>query len=424
MSKIDLSKSLIGSIGVYTITQIINAFIPFVMIPILTRYLNPEEFGMYSMFKITAGLVFSFIGIGINGAITKLYYEKEKKELAIYVFNSFFLVTIMSLLLFILFEMFSSYTSSISSIPASWLWTVIFASYGKVLFQVTLVIFQMEKKPISFGAFQLIQTATNFLLNMIFVVSLSLNWKGALLAEVSSFFVFSLIGIYILRKSHWLHIKLDKSDIKHSIKFGIPIIPHVIGMYIITVSDRFLVSNMIGLQETGIYTVGSQIAMIIMILQESFNKAWVPWLFSNLKKDKLILKKRIVKITYLYYVVILVGVIILSMISPLVVTWFAGFKYQGADKYIFWLALGYAFNGMYKMVTNYIFYVGKTYYLSIVTAITALINLGLSYLLILLNGAIGAAQATAISYFISFILTFYLSNKVYKMPWALIENKN
>lgn len=419
-----LSNSLFSSAGIYMITQMINASIPFLLLPVITRYLSPEEFGIYSMFKVVAGLAFSFIGIGINGAITKVYYEKTKNELARYIGNSFFLVTINSIFMYLLFIVFPEFFSSVTQIPDSWLWTVILVSYGKVIFQVTLVVWQVQNKPITYAVFQIIQTVLNFGLNLIFVILLYLNWQGAILAETIAFFVFGIIGFGILFKNKSLRFRLNKLDLIHILKFGLPIIPHVIGMYIITASDRLLITNMIGVAETGIYAVGYQIGMIIMILQDSFNKAWVPWLFSNLKNKKDHIEFKIVKITYGYFIIIIVMALGLALISPFLLMVMAGPEYQGAYKFVIWLAIGYAFNGMYKMVTNYIFYVGKTHYLATVTFITAILNLLLSYLFIKAFGAIGAAQATALSYLISFLLTWYIANKVYNMPWSLRKLKN
>jgi Na+-driven multidrug efflux pump len=69
------------------------------------------------------------------------------------------------------------------------------------------------------------------------------------------------------------------------------------------------------------------------------------------------------------------------------------------------------------MVVNYIFYLKKTYFIATATIITASINIVLNYFLIKHNGAIGAAQATAISFTIEFILIWILSSILYKMPW-------
>lgn len=77
---------------------------------------------------------------------------------------------------------------------------------------------------------------------------------------------------------------------------------------------------------------------------------------------------------------------------------------MGGEQYILWLALAFAFNGMYKMVVNYIFYVEKTYILGLITTLTAIINISLSYFLISRYGAVGVAYSSVVSYLISFCL--------------------
>jgi len=78
---------------------------------------------------------------------------------------------------------------------------------------------------------------------------------------------------------------------------------------------------------------------------------------------------------------------------------------------------------MYLMVVNYIFFVEKTHILAWITFFCALLNILFSYVFIRLNGAIGAAQAVCLTSLIAFILTWILSNRVYKMPWFLFTRE-
>ncbi|MDZ7692678.1 MAG: polysaccharide biosynthesis C-terminal domain-containing protein [Balneolaceae bacterium] len=181
--------------------------------------------------------------------------------------------------------------------------------------------------------------------------------------------------------------------------------------------DRVFITNMVNISETGIYTVGYQIGMIIGVLAGSFNKAWTPWLFEKLNEGDKAIKKKIVRFTYGYFVVIIGLALALSFVAPWFMKFFVGEAFFSATSYIIWVAIGYAFNGMYMMVTNYIFYQEKTYWLSWMTFIAAATNIMLNYFFIEAFGAIGAAQATTLTYLIQFILTFYLAVRVYKMPW-------
>lgn len=71
---------------------------------------------------------------------------------------------------------------------------------------------------------------------------------------------------------------------------------------------------------------------------------------------------------------------------------------------------------MYYMVTKYISYEEKTHILSLMTLVAAATNIVLNYFLINYFGAIGAAQATTLTYLIQFIITWYLASGVHKMP--------
>ena len=98
---------------------------------------------------------------------------------------------------------------------------------------------------------------------------------------------------------------------------------------------------------------------------------------------------------------------------------FVGKEFISASSYVIWISLGFAFSGMHSMVVNYIYYSEKTKIYGAITVVIAILNIGLNYILILRNGAIGAAQATCVTYFIGFILTWVVSARVYKMPWLL-----
>jgi O-antigen/teichoic acid export membrane protein len=176
---------------------------------------------------------------------------------------------------------------------------------------------------------------------------------------------------------------------------------------------------MVGIADTGVYTVGFQMGMIIEILASSFNKAYAPWLYRQLGENDAAKKREIVGFTYLYFGGILVFALLLSLFMPWFLSFFVGREFAGAARYTPWIAAGFAFSGMYYMVANYVFYGGATHLLAWVTFVTAGLNIVLNYVLIKANGAVGAAQASAAAFLVSFLLTWVLGAKACPMPWRL-----
>ena len=92
-------------------------------------------------------------------------------------------------------------------------------------------------------------------------------------------------------------------------------IPTVVKSTVLTYTDKIFITNMISVSETGIYAVGNQFSMPILILAQAFNLAYVPWLFRKLYGDKKSDKKKIVKLTYAYFVIILLIALICTFLS-------------------------------------------------------------------------------------------------------------
>lgn len=412
-----INNKLFKSAGIYTVTGIINKAIPFFLLPILTRYLSPSDYGIVSMFGVLVSFTNPFIGLSINGAIARAYYEKYSLDIREYIANSLLILLSSTLLVSIVFFFFSGFIAQISSVPSQILWMVIVVSFGHFITAIVLTLWQVQVKPRQYGIYQISNTLLNLILSLLFVVVIGLSWRGRLYAQIITAFVFVILGGGILYRNSWLKFKFNKTYIKHALLYGLPLIPHGLGGVIITMTDRVFITNMVGIETTGVYTVGYQIGMIINLLATAFHQAYIPWLYAKLNEDDHKVKRKIVKFTYVYFAIILILSIGLSSIAPYFLSIIVGKEFAQSSIYVVWIAIGYAFNGMYLMVVNYIFYAKKNYILSIVTFASAMINIILNYFFIRSFGAIGAAQATTLIYLLKFISVWLLSAKVYKMPW-------
>ena len=79
--------------------------------------------------------------------------------------------------------------------------------------------------------------------------------------------------------------------------------------------------------------------------------------------------------------------------------------------------MGFAFNGMYKMVVNYLFYAEKTQLVALSSIIAACANIFLNLNLIPVYGLTGAAMATLMAFFLQFIMVWGFASRTIEMPW-------
>lgn len=416
--RISISRlPFIKNLGIYTMSSIINKAIPFLMLPILTRYMTTEEYGLVSMFSLLISFTSPFIGISSNGAVARQYYNQENINIKEYVWNSLVVLVITTLFTGTVYYFFASVISSITSFPIKMLWMVILYSFSLQICNTNLVLFQVQKNATLYGTYNIIKTLFNMCLSLILIVVFGLSWKGRLWGQLVAVVVFSIISIIFLARKKWIIIRFNKKYIMNIFNYGLPLIPHAIAGTTMSLIDRAFITNMVNLSATGIYTVGYQIGSIINIISMSFNNAYVPWLYEKLKQNKMKDKVIIVKYTYIYFVIMLLLAYFLGITAPFFLKLILDRKFHGASSYVVWVTLGYAFNAMYLMVVNYIFYAQKNSFLALVTFFSAIINTILNYFFIKSFGAIGAAQATTITFLIKFLLVWYVSARIYNMPW-------
>lgn len=410
---------LFRSAWVYGAANTLNVAIPFLMMPVLTRYLAPSEYGIYIMFQLLSALLLSFTGLNIHGAIGRQYLEKDTIDLPAYIGNCLGIFAMSCFVAAVAVWWFSEEIGALAAFPSEWLWAVVAVATFQFTTLIVLTLWQMEGKSVAYGILQLLQTVANIGLSIVFVVGMHRGWRGALAGQVIAVVMTGTISFWIIARRGWVRMKYVREYVEHALNFGVPLIPHTVGATIMVMTDRVIIANLVSVAESGVYTAGYQIGMVISLVQTSFNLAWVPWVYDQLKADRTEAKMRIVRYTYAYFAAIIILAIALAIVAPKITGVIVGDRFAHASVYVLWIGLGYAFNGMYKMVAVYLFYEGKTGILGAVTLGTAIVNVAVSYYLVRHFGAVGAAQATAIAFLGSFLLTWLVASRVYAMPWGL-----
>lgn len=412
-----LKHPLFKNTFIYVITDSINKVIPFIMLSVLTRFLSPEDYGRVANYFVLSGILSIFVGLSTHGAVSVNFFKLERDNLRKYIANIIIILVISTIIVTLLLCTLSGVLSKYLHIPRGWILIVPFVSFSQFLTLLNMTLWQSEQRPMPFGIYQILQTLAYTILVLFFVVALKMRWQGQLLANLISIVLFAFFSLFIIIKRGYFKFEFHLEYVKDALFFGVPLIPHQLANWIKNGVDRIFLTTMVGVAATGIYSVGYQFGMIIGLLGNAFNKAWAPFLFEKMKSIDQHQKVRLVKFSYLCFIAIIAATMIFSLVAPWFMGFFLGDRFTNASKFVVWIAFGYAFDTMYYVVTNQIFFVKATHLLAIVTFVSSLIHIILSYTLIKLNGSIGSAQAITISFFITFLSVWILSAKVYPMPW-------
>lgn len=416
-------SDLIKSTGIYTFTNLFGAAIPFLLLPFFTRWLTPDDYGKVSMFTLFSAFLVPILGLNINSAIAQKYFDTKQGVYrnARLLWNGFLLVGFTCILGIVIILLFQDYFIKYLSLSLSVLFLSVLLTFFTMVFQSYLTMLQIRKKALKYGLLQMVFVVFSAGLSIILVGYLDFNWLGRVYAIVIASIIVSVISFIFIIRNKLIVFKFSRKDIIHLFKFGLPLIFHSVGGLLIAMVDRLFIANMISLKEAGLYTLAYTVCSVFGMLTNSFNQAFVPWLFGKLNKNDQNENEKIIKFTYLLMIGLIIIALFGTFISPLFLKYFVGKNFIDSQKFFFWLLIGFAFGGMYFLVTNYIFYTAKTRYLAYTTLFSGLLNVGLCYLFIKYNGVMGAAQSFALANIILFFITWIISAKCYPMPWNLIK---
>jgi len=403
-------KKLSKNVVVYGGVNALKSLVPLLLLPILTHYLSTKAFGILSLAETSILFLTPFILLNINAAINVEYFKLEHRELKLYITNALLLSFIAFTLFLGAATIFHDSLAKLLNIDnVLLLWIVVF-SFLRVISSVVLGFYQVREEVTAFASFSLFQTFVDFLLSYLFVVIYQHGYIGRLEGTYISFFLVSILGIYILLKRDYLGAISFKYT-KEILNFGVPLIIHGLSGTLIAMSDRYFISYFIGNDAVGLYAIAYQLSALMLLFGVSINQAWSPMLFSLLKNQNFTQVKRY---TFLFFGLFIFFGIAVYFAKDLLFYLFVDEKFFVAKEYFGYLLIGFIFQSLYFLVTNILFFEKRTKLLASMTMVCALMNLVLNYYFINIFGVIGVAYATAITWALFFLVVSLVNFKILK----------
>ena len=418
-----LTNKLFKDSFVYVLTDIINASLPYFLLPILTYYITPDKYGKLAVFNSITSVLIVLIGQGIINLLSVNFYRNDINSFKKFTFNMFITINFMSILLLIIFLIFRNYIDIIFSLNYKWFIFSLILSYFNIITSIYLTILILERKPKIFGIFQISITLIKFIFSLIFVVYLLLSWKGRVYGILIGSIISGSLAIYFILKKYTT-IKIEKKIIKEIIFFYIPLVPHQLSGWLKNGATILLMAGMVNISSAGLYDMALKFVMPLSIISVSVNKAWMPALYSKLSKNPTLEeKKKIVKFIYLFFALFLLLACAIILAAPIFLRTIFDKQYFGIIDYVLILSLATAITSMYPFIINFIYYTKKVKYISLITVGTAILSVLLTYFFLKTKVKLGPAYAFLITAITSITFTFIYSQIVYPMPWLLYKKQ-
>jgi len=400
---------------IYGLSSALSRFSAFFTIPIYTRYLSLEEFGLLDLYITISMILYIVLEMQMQSGFMRSYYEKQKEnkldELLGTVLKYYFIVFCF-LISFVMGLFFLDIESKY--LLYEYLLPIALFIFPKQIFDLNNIMMRMEHQAKKFLFFNVSYVFSISLLGIFLVVFVQSSVDMILWSMVIGNIVFGTIAFKNLIK--FIPLKLNLFHFKEVFYYGAPIVPAVIGGWAMSAIGRFIIAENMTLEDLGIYSLALKIGMIFLIFVEAFRLTWSPFVVKKYGENN---SKEVFAKALNYYV--FVGLAIVSLIylsSPLLIKILATDKYLSALDVIPILLMAYFWQGSINIIAVGNGWVRKTYLNSLGSLIGGIFVLLITFQLINSIGIKAAAIGQLIGFITSFFVTMYYAQRNIKIQYS------
>ena len=378
------------SVSVFASVTIITSGISFLLLPILTKYLSKEDYGILSLFNASTRFFSILISLGITSILMTKIFKNDKLSFSSYFKTYYFFMLLNCFILSIFVVISLLFFDDFFGIPKKIALFIPLTSLGLLFYELILSIMVYKRQTFNYAITALSKFGLEILLTLFFVVFLFYNWEGRVGALIIAIIFINVTSLRYLKKEKLSNGKFDITKLKEMVLFGAPFLMFDFSTIVLNLSDRFFIEHFLGLSETGIYGIGSLVGSLVLIGVNSLINVFRPIIYEktiSYAQEQPSLRK--ISIQYLISLLI-ITLFLVVLVKKIIFLYFIDAKFYASQEIVWTIACGFFFWGLHSFYLSYFIFEKQTKTIFIVSIVSISLNLALNYILIPKFGIIGA----------------------------------
>lgn len=378
--------------------RVCTQLISFFLLPLYTSYLATKEYGTVDLIQTYVTLLVPIITLELEMSIFRFLIDsrKNEKETNNLISNNFFILGISLSIFSILYIIVSSFVT----IPYRWL--ILVDIIVCVLSGNFLQVARGFGKTLDYAISCILTGLTTVISNIILICFVHMQAEGMIISMALANFICSLYLFIRLKLYSKINFKIvDFKQIKEMYKYSLPLIPNGISWWIVNVSDRSIISIVLGASANGLYAISNKFPTIISSLTGVFNLSWSESAALHINSsDRDEFFSDITNTVLRLFMALGVGMLAcMPFVFPILID----AKYNDAYNYIPFLVLGTVFNVAICLYSQVYLAKKLSKQVASTAIVGAIINILINVIFIKQIGLYAAAISTMISYFVMMV---------------------
>jgi O-antigen/teichoic acid export membrane protein len=394
-------RALFKSTFVYTLLGFLPMASAFVLTPVYTKHMQPEEYGMVALSNIFQAYLSIFIAIGIDSAFTRFFFKYPKRVIT----DALLSTSLISILLIsaVLYLIFLFIGPSVFSITFD-VKEFTYSAFGHFIFVTTVfsiaysIIAQYYRDTENLKAFTVL-AITYFICvtigSYIGIVVYKGGAQGSIVGKMVGTLITMLIYLYVFFNKIGFIFKIKYA--RQMYIYGYPLVIYSLLAITFDSMDKFFLNKYFSLNDLGQYNLAFVVASTIGIVLNSLQSAISPNIYKLSNLATIDSQKQInVIYRYMLWTTLFITVSCIAVSYP-VITYFINKNYHSCIIYIPLLAIGWLGRSYFMIYSNPLFLHGKTTFLPLINGISVLIGIIANFIFINLWGIIGICFAVVVT---------------------------
>ncbi|MBU1122097.1 MAG: oligosaccharide flippase family protein [Candidatus Omnitrophica bacterium] len=420
MKKLYVETASVGSI--YAAGNVVQNVLTVFLLPLYTSYLYPEDFGILALMGIAVSLITKLAISPVTSGLARFYYHPDYTEKkGILLGNLFFLLIVKTFFLGTLYWYFSDFFCRLIFNKRELI--AIVKIYTLVLLFTPLSLFlegfvRLRKM----AKYSIFSSLANFILSFGLVFYLLVKLKLGILAIVYGN-IFSLVfsvAISVPVFLKYAELKISPLILKEPLKYGYPSVFTGYSNLLFQSGDRYILRLLDSVNSVGVYSFGYRIASLIdMLFVSPLKQALFPLIYKEENNPKGQKKFLVNSATYFYLLGMFIALALSLFAKEIIMLLARREEFWQCWSIVPIIAFSYIQHSLGNFIGWGLIMRKKSYHISGILFVSAVVNIGLNFIFIPYWGIMGAAFATLISYFIWNGLKIYYSAKFYNLYFDL-----
>lgn len=414
-----MTTSTRRSFVIYAMAYAMSGATPFLLLPVLTQRLTPQEFGEASLFLVFAGLLGNLAGLNAQGFVAARFYKSAEGEVASTISTSLLTQAAAHGLSLLVLAVAAHWVAGWFGMRVSFVVLSVPTAMLACINIMGMAVYQFSGRPWHYFRLRAAQAMAELALCGLLLLLASPDAGARVWSYMAATALVATGTLAHLSRQGWVQSAWKPAVARDLLRFGLPMLPHVGAGMVVTYADRLLISNLIGTESAGLYMSAMQVGMVMLALVEPLNRALAPWLFKQLSQNDPVVRRQVVVRTYQLFLLLAVVGLAIALAAWFFFNRLLGPQYAAARSLVPWMVAGYVLQGMYYSVVNYMFYAERTARLAMATGGAALLGLGISFTLIRYFGLPGAGAAFVLNSLTLLAIVWMVAARTVPMPWLL-----